>query len=104
MVQEEHLDNLLDEIERLIEAGDVHAVIGLLGSRHPADQADIIEHLEDEDHQRLLVAALPTDLLAEVIEFMDEDVRARVLRDLPSDTLVEVIDEVDEDLAADILQ
>jgi magnesium transporter len=103
MVHEEHSENLRDLINDLVEREQLHDALGLLVNRHPADQADLIEHLE-RDAQEQIVRALTPEQLGELLEYLEEDLRAGLLADLPVDELVPVLNQVDEDVAADVLQ
>jgi Mg/Co/Ni transporter MgtE len=57
----ERLDQILDEEQELLRA------VELLGESHPADQADLIEQLE-EGHRTRVLEALSHEHLAEVLE------------------------------------
>lgn len=103
MVHEEHIENLRVTIEHLIEQGDLSSAVSLLMNRHAADQADLIEDLDD-DYQDALIFALPGGQLAEILEYLGEDERRRLLAQIPANALAPVLDRVDEDLAADIVQ
>jgi len=93
----ERLNQILDEEEELLRA------VELLGDNHPADQADLIEQL-DEGHRERLVSALSHEHLAEVLEYLDDDLRAELLAGLPAETIAPLLDRIDEDIAADIVQ
>ena len=103
MANQDQMEALRDQLRRLVEAGALARAVDLLADSHPADQADLIEKLEDEDRERL-VRALPSDQLAELLEYLDEEMRADLLADLPANVLAPVLDQVDEDVAADIVQ
>lgn len=102
MVHEEHQENLLEAVQNLLKSQS-EAAIGLLMTRHPADQADLIEQLSAAD-QELLVELLSEEQLADVLEFLGEDARRRLLREWTPAELAPVLDQVDEDVAADIVQ
>lgn len=74
MVYEEHIENLREVIEGLIEADDLSGALALFSNRHPADQADLLEEFEEQAQSRLLFA-LPGSQLAELLEYLDEDRR-----------------------------
>jgi magnesium transporter len=93
----QRLNQMLEEEEELLRA------VELLEGNHPADQADLIEQLE-EGHRTRLLEALSHEHLAEVLEYLDEDVRYDLLASLPAETIAPVLDHVDEDVAADIVQ
>ena len=93
----QRLNQILEEEEELLRA------VELLEDNHPADQADLIEQLDEEQRKRL-VEVLSHQHLAEVLEFLDEDVRYDLLAELPASTIAPLLDRVDEDIAADIVQ
>ncbi len=103
MVHEEHIENLRELVEELVEKDELSHAVALLGNRHPADQADLIEHVDAETQERL-VEAMPSDQLAEVLEYLGDEVRARLLEDFTPSELAPILDQVDEDVAADIVQ
>jgi magnesium transporter len=103
MANQEQMEALRDQLRHFVEEGALDRAVTLLAEEHPADQADLIYELEDEDAERL-VRALPGDHLAEVLEYLDEELRAEVLADLPANVIAPVLDQLDEDVAADIVQ
>jgi magnesium transporter len=103
MVFEEHLENLIDVIETLVEDDKTDEAIAILGSRHAADQADMLEELDADEVVKLL-KAMPTEQAADVLEYLDDELRRRVLAELSPAALAPIIDEADEDVAADIVQ
>jgi magnesium transporter len=103
MVYEEHIENLREVIEGLTDADDLGNAVSLLATRHPADQADLLEHLDEGTQNRLLLA-LPGNQLAEILEYLDDDTRRRLLSQMPPNALAPVLDRVDSDIAADIVK
>jgi magnesium transporter len=103
MVQQEHLENLRDAIRQLLDLDELQQAIAVVTSHHPADQADLIEELDEEDLERLF-RALSRDQQAQIQDFLDEEVRAGLLSTLTAADLIPVLDRVDEDVAADIVQ
>jgi magnesium transporter len=103
MVYEEHIENLRDVIQDLTATEDFGSAVSLLANRHPADQADLLEQL-DEDTQNQLLLALPGNQLAEILEYLDEDARTRLLSQIPPNALAPVLDRVDSDITADIVK
>ena len=103
MVYEEHIENLREVIEGLIEADDLSGALALFSNRHPADQADLLEEFEEQAQSRLLFA-LPGSQLAELLEYLDEDRRGELLAQIPANALAPVLDRLDSDLAVDIVQ
>jgi magnesium transporter len=104
MVNQEQIENLRETLADLIHRGELAEAVSLLTTeRHPADQADLIEHLDDEDRD-LLVPALSSAQLAAVLEDLSPELRSRLLSELPARRLAPTLDQVDEDVVADILQ
>lgn len=103
MVNEQQRELLLDTVRDLIESDAVPDAYLLLRASHPADQADVIERLDEEERADLL-ALYRSEELAEMIEYLDEEVRADLTRDLPPEILAPLLDQMDEDIAADIVQ
>ncbi|HLF79483.1 MAG TPA: magnesium transporter [Dehalococcoidia bacterium] len=103
MVQEEHFENLRDVLHELIDSGQLREAVGIVAARHPADQADLFEELEEE-YQDSLYRALSQDQQAELLEYLEEDTRARVLGSVSAADLAPVLNRLDEDVTADIVQ
>jgi magnesium transporter len=103
MVSEEHLENLVEVISELVEAEQVDQAIGLLSTRHPADQADLLEEL-DGDVRDQLIPLLDPEQTADIFEHLDEEVRSEIAARMPVATLVQVLDRVDDDVETDIVQ
>jgi len=103
MVSEEHLENLVDVISELVHGNQTADAVSLLSTRHPADQADLLEELDEDVLDRLLAAISP-DQAADIFENLDEDVRADLARRMTPRALASVLDRVQEDVEADIVQ
>jgi len=103
MVSEEHLENLVDVISELVKADQTADAVSLLSTRHPADQADLLEEL-DEDVLDALLSAISPDQAADIFENLDEDVRSDLARRMNPQALASVLDRVQEDVEADIVQ
>jgi magnesium transporter len=103
MVSEEHLGNLVDVISELVKADQTADAVSLLSTRHPADQADLLEELDEDVLDRLLSAISP-DQAADIFENLDEDVRSDLARRMNPQALASVLDRVQEDVEADIVQ
>ncbi len=104
MANQEQMDTLRQRLDQILEEEqELLRAVQLLGENHPADQADLIEQLEEADRTRVL-EALSHEHLAEVLEYLDEDMRADLLAGLPAESIAPLLDRVDEDVAADIVQ
>ena len=103
MVQQDQFEELRDSITGLVEQGAIQDAIRVLRELHPADQADIIEDLDDEVLEPLF-AALSIGQKAELLEYVQDELRGELVADLSASELAPVLDLVDEDVAADIVQ
>ncbi len=87
----------------VIEARDSDGFAALTHDLHPADMADLIGLLRDEDRLALidmLGGALPPDVLAE----LDDDLRESVIEALHPQKVAEAISELDTDDATFVLE
>src|SRR3954465_6872320 len=86
---------LLDESPALIAAETEEL--------HPADLADVAEAMPFEQIPRLL-AALPTDRAASVLEYLDEELRAEVLEAMSPEQAAALVSAMSSDERADVLE
>ncbi len=97
-----------------IEAEDAEAFEGLTRELHPADVADLIGLLHEEDREALIAllgGALPSevlaeldgDLLEEIIEAMEPAKVAEAVAELDTDDATFVLEDLDEEKQAEIL-
>ncbi len=70
---------------------------------HPADLADVAEQLAFEQIPRLL-AALPKERAASVLEYVDEELRAKVLEEMSPEQAAELVSAMTPDERADVLE
>jgi magnesium transporter len=81
---------------------------------HPADLAEVLEHVPRE-RQRDLLLALPKERAADVLEYLDEEVRTEVIEEMSAaeaaalvtqmtpDDRADTLEELDEERAEEIL-
>jgi magnesium transporter len=93
---------LLREIERLLESGDVRALAELLAEKRSSDIAEIVE-LVDNEQRRAIFDAMDDPMSAEVLEKVDEATRAELFDLLKDEELSSLVSELDPDDAADVL-
>ncbi len=93
---------LLRQIERLLESGDVRALAELLAERRSSDIAEIVE-LVDNEQRRAIFDAMDDPMSAEVLEKVDEATRAELFELLKDEELSSLVSELDPDDAADVL-
>ena len=115
-VREDDTDTVVD-MDALVGAareGDGERVQALLLPLHPADVADAIEQMGDDDRGRvipLLGPELSGEMLTEVeeglreeiLEALPPEVVAEAARELDSDDVVDLIEDLDEDMRTAIL-
>ncbi|MEO8131952.1 MAG: CBS domain-containing protein [Bryobacteraceae bacterium] len=69
---------------------------------HPADIADIVEHLGPDDREAI-IETIDTEVAAEALSEMDPDVQASILESLEAEKAAEIIEEMSPDEAANAL-
>src|SRR5688572_24186035 len=74
-------EELLENVSAALAEGDIPQVEALIEDLHPADVADLIEHLEPEERQ-LFVQITRHVIEAETISHLDETVRDEVVEQL----------------------
>ncbi len=97
------IDNeLLHNISSLIEDEANQAIKTIFANLHPADIAEIINHLPFDDAQYVF-GLLDTDTAVEVVTELDEELREKVLNELDKEKITDIVDELDTDDATDIV-
>jgi magnesium transporter len=106
-VDEEELygpsEELLENVSAALAEGDIPQVEALIEDLHPADVADLIEHL-DPDERKLFVDITRHVIEAETISHLDETVRDEVVEQLGPEAMAEVVGELDTDDAVELLE
>lgn len=96
-------NDIIENLEKRIEAGEISAVIEELHELHAADVAEILEAV-DHDTAKTLIEQMNDELAADALVEMDEDIRAKLLKDVAPKVLAEtVVEKLDSDDAADII-
>ena len=102
-VDEEELygpsEELLENVSAALSEGDIPQVETLIEDLHPADVADLIEHLEPEE-RKLFVEITRHVIEPETISHLDETVREEVVEQLGPKAVAEVVSGLDTDDAA----
>ncbi len=107
-------ERFVDPVEEAIEARDVSRIQELFDELHPADLADVIALLHEDDRLtliELLGGSLPADVLPEldanlteeVISAMRPEAVAEAVSELDTDDAAFILEELDEATRADIL-
>lgn len=96
-------DSFLDILRHALAKGDDERVHEIFYEMHPADVAEILNDLDDDE----AVAAyklLPEDVAPETLLLLEDDKREKILEGLSSKQIAEqVIDNLQSDDAADVL-
>jgi len=93
---------LLEQIERLLESGDMPALGTLLSSQRSSDIAEIVE-LVDNEQRRVIFEVMDGPISAEVLEKVDEATRSELFDLLKDKELSSLLLHLDPDDAADVL-
>ncbi len=99
---EEQLQQIINEVQKLLEQGQRHEAVALIAPLLPPDQAEIFEDLPIEDQLRL-IKLVETSQAANILEFLDDDDAANLAGKLDVRALVKVLNEMEPDEAADLL-
>lgn len=93
----------LDRIREGLEHGRIEAIVEDLKELHPADIAEVLDHLRPHE-ATVLHEALGEELAAEVLLELPEDKREAILNTYTGKEIAEeVIDQLDSDDAADVI-
>ncbi len=95
-------ENLIEQIENFIEAGDNTALLELLQDVHHADIAEILDEVTTEE-ATYLVKLLDSEKTSEALMELDEDYREEILDNLSPQEIADELNELDTDDAVDFL-
>lgn len=100
--------DLHERVQELLEegkAGEVHALLErMLEDLHGSDVADLVEWLDDLEHQIALMRALPQDIASEALAEMEEgEQRADLLAALTTERGAELLQGMADDDAVDLI-
>jgi magnesium transporter len=101
-IQDIDLNEILDTLRELIKTEQVNFALPIIADLHPADIAEIMAHLDD-DERKSLFNIMPPDKASEVLVELEENVKEDVLEELDSAQIAEMVNEMDSDDATDIL-
>ena len=74
----------------------------LLEDMHPADLADIVEHLGHED-RTAIINAVDTETAAEMFSEVDPEIQTSIIESLKADKAADILEEMEPSEAADVL-
>jgi magnesium transporter len=100
--QQKEKINFLGQLKEWIEQNREFDIIDLFASLHPADIAELIDNLEEEEKFRLF-SLLEVEKASDVILELNDISREQILGDISQEKLTEIIDEMDSDDAADFI-
>lgn len=95
-------DEILSNISTLIEERAAESLLNIVLDLHPADTAEILNHIRFDDAMYLF-HLLPTETAGEVIVELDESLRERLLEQTDAEKISDIVDELDVDDATDIV-
>ncbi len=102
----EHLiyidEELLENIQELIRIKADDSLRAIFLDTHPADIAEILNHL-DTDDAIYLFKLLDTETASEVLPEVDESVREEILSNISTEKITDIVDEMETDDATDII-
>jgi magnesium transporter len=93
---------IIENILYLIEEKDEPALRTLVISTHPADLAEILQDLNDNERDYLF-SLIDAGTASDVVTELDEVTREDIVSDLGTKRLSEIVDEMDSDDAADVV-
>ena len=95
----------LEEIREMLQAGDdgLEYLLAAVQNIHPADLADLVENLEDEE-RKTFFSLLPAEIASETLTETREEDQEELIRNLDDQALMELFEELSDDDATDIVQ
>ena len=95
-------DELMQDISELIHEDARSVLLNILADLHPADIADILEHLESDDWL-MLFELLDAQTASDVLLELHPGVRQSLLELLSSQRLTSIVSQLDSDDATDLV-
>ena len=95
-------EDLIEQLELLIGAGDDSGILNLLDEVHYADIAEIFDELSTEE-ATYLIKLLDSSRTSEALMELDEDVREQLLDNLSPQEIAAELNELDTDDAVDFI-
>ncbi len=96
------VEALEQRVRNVLAANDLDGLRMLLANRHPADIAEVIDRLDDEDKIRLF-RLLPPRQAADVLGETSADATRELLEHLPAEEVGDLLDSLPMDDVAEIL-
>jgi magnesium transporter len=92
-----------ERLHAMFDNADIQGALELALGLHPAELADALEALTD-DERAALISALDPETAADALYYVEPHFRGELLRGLPPDTASKVLGAVADDIATDIVQ
>jgi len=99
---EMELEPVIEDIRSLLENDQLDYIRVILADMHPADIADLLEHLDSEERKKVF-ALLPTETASEVLAELEDVLKEDLLETMDSQEIAEIVEEMDSDDAADVI-
>ncbi|MBK9715903.1 MAG: magnesium transporter [Kouleothrix sp.] len=96
------VEALEQRVRKVLESGDLEGLRVLLANRHPADVADVIDRLDDDDKAKVFRLLSPRHA-ASVLGETSSDVTRELLEHLPAEQAGDLLDQLPMDDVAEIL-
>jgi len=97
------VDNeLIESITNLIESNAEKSLLNIFADLHPADIAEIINHLKVENAEYAF-SILDAETASEVVTELDEHLREEILKNIDAETITDIVEELHSDDATDIV-
>ncbi|MEJ2724504.1 MAG: magnesium transporter [Deltaproteobacteria bacterium] len=93
---------LIEEVKASIRNKRERSLKALIDAMRPADVADLVEHLDNEERLWILDLLNPEGA-GEVLLEMESPVQSRILSELDNDAISQIVQELDSDDAADLV-
>jgi len=94
---------VLEDARSLAATGEWAKLVALVTSLHPADLAELVLALGEDDRRQLL-SHLPTDVVGQLFEYAEDDEMRDLIRGVGVEDLPAVLEEVEDDVVADVIQ
>ncbi|MDI6779681.1 MAG: magnesium transporter [Bacteroidota bacterium] len=96
-------EELMSDIEELIHEKVAPALLNILTDLHPADIAEIINHLKEVDDREFIFNLLDVTTAGEVLLELDTGIRQELLQTLSQERISLLVGQLESDDAADII-
>ena len=101
--QEDEINFFVERLPNHLDKGEISMIISKLGDMHPADIAEIIRSVSDEN-AIVIIRLLNEEIRADVVAELEQEEREKLLEELPATEIAEsVLTKMDSDDAADLL-